>query len=162
MTADVARNFTAAGRVADMDCVLQVELFGKSREIVGVSVHLIAFPRLIGTAMPTAVVRDHSIAALAKEQHLSIPIVRSKGPTVTEYDGLSRAPVFVVNLRSVFCGNGWHIALLTLTLIRPEDGVERPKTNYGTETENQLQKMNGGRCRIRTYDFHRVKVTLYR
>jgi hypothetical protein len=23
-------------------------------------------------------------------------------------------------------------------------------------------KENGGRCRIRTYDFHRVKVTLYR
>src|SRR5437879_12630641 len=115
MTADVARNFSATGGVADMDCVLQVELFGKSREIVGVSVHLIAFPRLIGTAMPTAVVRNDSIAALAEEQHLSIPVVGCERPTVTEHDGLSRAPVFVVNLRAVFCRNGWHTVLLTLT-----------------------------------------------
>jgi hypothetical protein len=27
---------------------------------------------------------------------------------------------------------------------------------------NPLESKDGGRCRIRTYDFHRVKVTLYR
>ena len=40
--------------------------------------------------------------------------------------------------------------------LRKGQNLMIPVTNAG----NQL--INGGRCRIRTYDFHRVKVTLYR
>ena len=70
MPADVARNFAAAGGVAYVDCILQIELFGEGSEIVGVGVHVVAVPGLRGTAVAAPVVRDDPIAALAEKQHL--------------------------------------------------------------------------------------------
>src|SRR5664279_5712752 len=108
MPPDVTGNFSAAGGVAHMDCVLEVEFFGKSCEVVGVSIHLVAIPGLGGTAVPSPVSRDDSIATLAEEQHLPVPVVRRERPTVTEHYGLARSPVLVINLRTVFRANGWH------------------------------------------------------
>src|SRR5271169_549449 len=102
MPPDVTRNFSAAGGVAHMDCVLQVKLFSEGCEIVGVCVHVVAIPGLGGTAVPSPVMCDDSIATLAEEQHLSVPVVRGERPAVAEYYGLSCAPVLVVNLGVVF------------------------------------------------------------
>src|ERR1700733_9291861 len=109
MPSNVTRNFAAAGGMANVDCVLQVELFGKSREIISVGVHLVAIPRLRGTTMPSAVMRDNSITTLAKEHHLSVPIVGTERPPMTEYDGLPFAPILVENRRSIFCADRRHI-----------------------------------------------------
>src|SRR3979490_1359565 len=95
-----------------MDCVLQVELFGQTRQIVGVGVHLITIPRLGGTAMTSPVVRNDSIALLAEEQHLSVPVVRGKRPAMTEHYGLALSPVLVVDVRTVFCRERGHKDLL--------------------------------------------------
>src|SRR6202023_1040885 len=108
MPPNVTGNFSAAGGMAHMDCVLQVKLFGEGCEIVGVGVHVITIPRLGGTAVPSPVMRDDSIALLAEEQHLSVPVVGGERPTVTEHDGLALSPVLVVNGCSVFRCNGWH------------------------------------------------------
>src|SRR5580658_4293866 len=108
MTTDVAGDFSTAGGVAHMDRVFQVKLFGKCREIVSVGVHIVAIPRLRGTAVAAPVVRDDSVAVLAEEQHLSVPVVCGERPSVTEHDGLTCAPVFVINLRTIFCRNRWH------------------------------------------------------
>src|SRR6266576_3475321 len=91
-----------------MDCVLQVELFSQCREIVGVGVHLITIPRLGRTAVTSPVACDDSIALLAEEHHLSVPVVRGERPPVTEHYGLAFSPVLVVNLCAVFCCNCWH------------------------------------------------------
>src|ERR1700734_3449889 len=108
MPPDVTGNLPTTGRVADMDCVLQVELFGERREIIGVCIHVVAIPSLCGTAVASPVMRDHTITALAEKQHLSVPVVRCKRPTVTEHDGLACSPVLVENLRTIFrcdCGH---------------------------------------------------------
>ena len=73
MPADVAGNFSAAGGVAHVDRVLEVELFSEGREIVGIRVHIVSVPSLAGTAVPSPVMRNDSIATLAEEQHLSDP-----------------------------------------------------------------------------------------
>jgi len=52
--------------------------------------------------MPPPVVRDDAIALLAKEQHLSVLIVRCQRPTVRENNRLPFPPILVVNLRAVF------------------------------------------------------------
>src|SRR5438552_15160270 len=91
-----------------MNCVLQVEFFRQSGEIVGVGVHLVTIPCLGGTTVPSPVMRDDSIALLAEEQHLSVPIVRSERPAVTEHYGLALSPVLVVNLCAVFCCDSRH------------------------------------------------------
>src|SRR6266404_4498242 len=108
MPSNVTCYFATTGGVADMDCILQVKHFGERRKIVGVSVHLVSVPGLGGTAVSTAIMRNHSKATLAEEQHLRIPVVRAKRPTVTEHDGLARSPILVEDLCTVFCGNRWH------------------------------------------------------
>src|SRR6266851_3052749 len=112
MPPNVTGNLSAASGVTHVDCVLQVKLFGKHREIVGVGVHVIAVPGLCGTAVPSPIVRDDPITTLAEEQHLSVPVVCGERPAVTEHDGLALSPVLVVNLRTVFGGNGGHNGLL--------------------------------------------------
>src|SRR5213080_2300748 len=108
MPSNVTGDFSATGGVAHVDSVLQVKLFSEGCEIVGISVHVVAIPRLGGTTVPSPVMRDDSIALLAEEQHLSVPIVRSERPAVTEHYGLALSPVLVVNLCAVFCCDSRH------------------------------------------------------
>src|SRR5271170_760152 len=108
MPPDVTGDFTAASGVAHMDCVLQVKFLSEGQEIVGVCVHLVAVPRLRRTAVPSPVMRDDPKALLAEEQHLSVPIVSGKRPSVTEHYRLAFTPVLVVNLRTIFCDNRRH------------------------------------------------------
>src|SRR5580765_7210978 len=112
MAPDVTCNLATTGGVADMYSILQVKFFGEGCEIVGISVHLVAIPCLRGTAVSSPVVGDNSKATLAEEQHLRVPVVRGEGPAVTEHYRLSRPPVLVENLRTVFGRNRWHKILL--------------------------------------------------
>ena len=75
----VPRHFAAAGRVPHhVYRVLQIEFFEKLREIVGVRIHVIAVPRLVGAPVSPAVMGDDPIATLPEEQHLSVPVVRAE------------------------------------------------------------------------------------
>ena len=38
----------------------------------------------------------------------------------------------------------------------------KSRAQPGTSSKNELDGVNGGRYRIRTYDFHRVRMALYR
>src|SRR6267143_5147345 len=107
MPADVTGDLSAARGVTCVDCILQVQLFGEGCEIIGVSIHLVTIPRLRGTTVAPAVVRNDSIATIAEEQHLRVPVVRSERPALTEYYRLSRSPVLVENLCTIFCRNRW-------------------------------------------------------
>src|SRR5713101_1484877 len=51
--------------------------------------------------MASPVVGDHAITTLPEEKHLRVPVVPAQRPTVRKNNRLSRAPVLVVNLRSV-------------------------------------------------------------
>jgi len=46
VTPDVTSHLAAAGRVSDMDRILEVELCYQFREIVGIGVHVVAVPWL--------------------------------------------------------------------------------------------------------------------
>ena len=108
MAADIAGDFAAAGRVADVDRVLQVERFDERREIVGVGVHVVAVPGLARAAVAAAVMGDAAIAAGGQEEHLVLEGVRAQRPAVAEDDGLSAAPVLVIDLRAVFGRDRGH------------------------------------------------------
>jgi hypothetical protein len=53
--------------------------------------------------------RDDTIALLAEEEHLRIPGIGGEGPAVRESDGLSGAPVLVVDRYAVFRREGRHV-----------------------------------------------------
>src|ERR1700722_16972539 len=114
MASDVTGNFSAPGRMAHVNCILQPQLIGKRCKIVGVRVHIVAIPRLRGTPVPAPIMRDDSVAALAEEKHLSIPIVRGQRPSVAEHYGLALSPVLVENLRPIFSRNRRHNSLLII------------------------------------------------
>src|SRR5438132_9065046 len=77
-----------------------------------------AVARLGGPAVASPIVRDDSIAVFEEEQHLCIPVIGRKRPAVTEDDGLSAAPVFIidVDVSSVFFSDSyvWHTNFLSL------------------------------------------------
>src|SRR5882672_2143998 len=95
--------------MADMDRIFKIKRFDKLRQIVGVSVQVVAVPRLARAAMTAAVMRDATVAARGQKKHLVFKSVRAEGPAMAEDDGLSRAPVFEVDLRSVFGGDRVHV-----------------------------------------------------
>src|SRR5450631_4472989 len=112
MATNVTGNFPAAGGMADVDCVLQIKFFSEDRKIIGVGVHIVAVPGLGGAAVPSTVRCYDPKALLAEKSHLSVPVVRGERPAVTEHYGLAFSPVLVINLRTVFGGDGGHRALL--------------------------------------------------
>ena len=92
VAADIAGDFAAAGGVADMDRVLQIERSTERGEIVGVGVHVVAVPGLARAAVAAAVMRDAAVAARGQKEHLVFEGVRAQRPAVAEDDRLSRCP----------------------------------------------------------------------
>src|SRR5213078_5410285 len=82
--------------------VLQIEMRGHSRKVVGIVIHIMAVARLGRTAVTSSVMRDDAIPVVQEEQHLRVPVIGRQRPTMAEDDGLSATPILVVNLRSVF------------------------------------------------------------
>ena len=52
--------------------------------------------------MAAAVMGDDAIAVIEEEQHLRVPVIGRQRPAMAEHDGLTGAPVLVVNLGAVF------------------------------------------------------------
>src|SRR6267142_2309915 len=92
----------------DVNGGLQVEPLDQGRQVIGVGVHVVAVPGLARAAVTAAIVRDAAVAAGGQEEHLVLEGVRAQRPAVAEDDGLSRAPVLVINLRPVLGGDGVH------------------------------------------------------
>jgi hypothetical protein len=56
----------------------------------------------------TPIISYNAIAVIEKKQHPRVPVIGAQRPTVTEYDGLTFAPVLVENLDAVFGCNSAH------------------------------------------------------
>ncbi len=69
--------------------------------------------------MATPVMGDDAIAVAEEEQHLSVPVIRTQRPAVTEDNGLAGTPIFVKNLCSIFGGYCAHGLFFFVCVIRP-------------------------------------------
>jgi hypothetical protein len=58
--------------------------------------------------MAAAVVGYAAISSVSQKKHLILKGIRAQGPAMTEDHGLSRSPILVVNLRTVFHCNRTH------------------------------------------------------
>src|SRR5260370_13007331 len=114
MTTQIVRHLAAAGGMADMDGVFQVEMRRKSGQVVGVMVHIVAISGLSGATMATAVMGDHAIALMQEKQQLRVPIIGRQRPAMAEHNWLARTPVLVEDLRAVLCGDGGHVDSLRM------------------------------------------------
>src|SRR6202048_4124792 len=87
---------------------LEVEMCGQGRQVVGVVIHVMTAIGLRGTSMSPPVVSYDTIAVVEEEHHLRVQIIGRQRPAVAKHNGLTFAPVLVVNLRSVFGRNRGH------------------------------------------------------
>src|SRR4029078_1651045 len=87
-------------------------MIGDGLQIVGIVIHIMAAVSLSRAAMPAPVVCDYPITFGEEEEHLWVPVVRRQRPAVTEHNGLSAAPVLVidVDVSSFFFSDSyvWH------------------------------------------------------
>src|SRR6266567_2885796 len=81
-----------------MDRALEIELLDQHREVVGVSVHLVAVPRLARTTVTAPVMGDATVPVRGEKRHLVLEGVSTQRPSVAEDDGLSGSPVLIIDL----------------------------------------------------------------
>src|SRR5436190_15358967 len=112
MTAEIMHHLAAAGRMADVNRILEVEMIGHGLQIVGIVVHVVSAAGLSRATMSTPISCNDAETFAEEKKHLRVPVVGRQRPAVAEDDGLSFAPVLVidVDVGSVFFSNGyvWH------------------------------------------------------
>jgi hypothetical protein len=111
VAADVARDFSTSGRVADQRDILEIEGFDHCRQIVGIAVHVIADDAWLDRPWPRRSCATYTEAVLCEKSICPVPHVGIQGPAVRERDGRTSAPVLVVNLRSIFSCDCTHKTL---------------------------------------------------
>ena len=92
MPGDVAGRFAATGGVTDVDGVPEVEMLDHRRDVGGVVIHVMTLAHLRRAAVAAPVVSDDAIAHLQEVEHLCVPIVAAKGPSMVEDDRLGSGP----------------------------------------------------------------------
>jgi hypothetical protein len=95
-----------------VDGVLQVEMGGQRRQVIGVMIHVVTVSHLSGPAMTAAIMSNNAKAFLEEEQHLRVPVIGRQRPAVGENDRLSLAPILVIDVRAITGFYEWYIALL--------------------------------------------------
>src|SRR5712691_10787476 len=112
MTAEITHHLAAAGRMADVNRIFQVEMIGDGLQIVGIVVPVVSAAGLSRATMSAPISCNDAETFAEEKKHLRVPIIRRERPAVTEHDGLSAAPVFIidVDVRSVLFSDGhvWH------------------------------------------------------
>src|SRR5437899_10786973 len=117
MTAEITHYLAAAGRLADVNLILEVEMIGHGLQIVGIVVHVVSAAGLSRATVSAPIRGNDAITFALEKKHLRVPIIRRERPAVTEHDRLPAAPVFVidVDVRSVFFSDSdvWHAVPLS-------------------------------------------------
>src|SRR6266480_1659606 len=98
MPSQIMRYLAATGGMTDVHGILQIKMCGQSRKVVGIVIHVMAVARLGGPAVASSVMGDDAIAVFEEEQHLRVPVVGRQRPTMTEDDGLSFTPIFIIDV----------------------------------------------------------------
>src|SRR6266513_2280044 len=125
MTAEITHHLAAARGMADVNRIFQVEMIGDGLQIVGVMVHVVSAAGLSRATMSAPITRNDAETFTHEKKHLRVPVVGRQRPTMAEDDGLSFAPVFIidVDVSSVFFSDSyvWHgvFSLLLIAYCRP-------------------------------------------
>jgi hypothetical protein len=109
-------DLAAAGGMANVNCVLQVEMRRQRRQIIGIVIHVVTIAHLRGPAMTSAVMSYDAMAVFEEKQHLRVPVIGGQRPAMAEHDGLTFAPVLVKDLDAVFGRNCTHRYLRSLEI----------------------------------------------
>src|SRR5205823_15013778 len=121
MTAEIMHHLAAAGRMADVNRILEVEMIGHGLPIVGIVVHVVPAAGLSRATMSTPISCNDAETFAEEKKHLRVPIIRRERPAVTEHNRLPAAPVFIIDgdVSSVFFSDSyvWHCNFSSLLVV---------------------------------------------
>src|SRR5438552_14942457 len=108
MPSQIMRHLATSGGMTNVHGVVQIKMRGQSRKVVGIVIHVMAVARLGRSTVASSVMGDDAIALFEEEQHLRVPIIGRQRPAMAEDDGLSFAPIFIIDVDAsrVFFSNG--------------------------------------------------------
>src|SRR4029078_7680556 len=86
MTSEITHHLAAAGRVADVDRILEVEMIRDGLQIVGIVVHVVPVAGLSRATMSTPVSRNDAETFAEEKKHLRVPIIRREMTAVTAHN----------------------------------------------------------------------------
>ena len=104
---DIAHGFAAAGGMSDVDGIAQVKVVDDRRGIGRVMIHVVAVADLARASVTAAIVGDHAISLADEVQHLGIPVVGAKRPTMMKDHRLGglRSPVLIEDPYAILRGH---------------------------------------------------------
>src|SRR5438105_8801191 len=98
MTGEIMHHLAAAGRMADVNRILEVEMVGHGLQIVGIVVHVVAVAGLSRATMSTPISCNDAETFAEEKKHLRVPIIRRQRPAMAEHDGLTFSPVLIIDV----------------------------------------------------------------
>src|SRR5437588_12898027 len=98
MTGEIMHHLAAAGRMADVNAILEVEMVGHGLQIVGIVVHVVAVAGLSRATMSTPISCNDAETFAEEKKHLRVPIIRRQRPAMAEHDGLTFSPVLIIDV----------------------------------------------------------------
>ncbi len=75
MTTEIMHHLAAAGRMADVNRILQIEMVGDGLQIVGIVIHVVAIAGLGRASMSAPIMCNDPEALAEEEKHLRVPVV---------------------------------------------------------------------------------------
>src|SRR5882724_1312985 len=98
MTGEIMHHLAAAGRMADVNRIFQVEMIGDGLQIVGIVIHVVTTAGLSRAAMSAPISCNDAETFAEEKKHLRVPIIRRERPSMTEDDRLAATPVLVIDV----------------------------------------------------------------
>src|SRR5438094_10007323 len=98
MTGEIMHHLAAAGRMADVNRILEVEMIGHGLQIVGIVVHVVSAAGLSRATMSTRRSCNHAETFAEEKKHLRVPIIRRQRPAVTEPNRLPAPPDSLIHV----------------------------------------------------------------
>src|SRR5438552_15347480 len=82
MTSEIMHHLAAAGRMADVNRILQVEMIGHGLQIVGIMVHVVSAAGLSRATMSTPISCNDAETFAEEKKHMRVQIIRLESPAV--------------------------------------------------------------------------------
>src|SRR6266446_3811266 len=98
MPSQIVRHLAAARGVTNVHGVLQIKMRGQGCKVFGIMIHVMAVARMGGPAVTSSIMGDDAITVFEEEEHLRVPVIGRQRPTVAENDGLSFAPISIIDV----------------------------------------------------------------
>src|SRR5947199_8449804 len=95
MTGEIMHHLAAAGRMADVNRILEVEMIGYGLQIVGIVVHVVSVAGLSRAPMSAPISCNDAETFAVEKKHLSVPVIGRQRTAVAEHEWLPYASILI-------------------------------------------------------------------